>query len=435
MPTVKVDLAEMLAAREARAAAQQELLGRYGKPLVCLTMNIPGEVKNAPLIQYAFSHAVARIRASLADAPLCFRQALAPTGCEAFFVYDLPAAQIKQRMVAIEEAGEIGRLFDIDVLDAAGGKLSRPLPRACVICGGPAAVCARSRAHGLPALVERVAGILVDFASRDLAERAVGALVDEARFTPKPGLVDRRNNGAHPDMDLALLERSAAALQPWFERFVRLGLADAAVADYRRLGLGAERDMLRATRGVNTHKGAVYALGLLLSAYGLLLGGHREAPALDIAAALARALAASGAVPQYTHGAAVRRRYQAGGAQAQAAAGFPQARRCCAVLRSQGRLPALLTLLAETEDSNVLWRGGRQAQRFLQAEAASILRAPAEEQERRTICLDDICIAKNISPGGCADLFALALFLENTESILPFSLPRQQAEIDARPAE
>ena len=95
----------------------------------------------------------------------------------------------------------MGRLYDLDVLSPEGEKLSRPQSRRCLICGGPVTVCSRSRAHGLPAIRARTRDILADFAAGHLSALARQALEDEVDLTPKPGLVDRRNTGAHDDMD------------------------------------------------------------------------------------------------------------------------------------------------------------------------------------------------------------------------------------------
>ena len=158
-----VTLAEVLAARDRRAAIQRELLGQYGKPLLCLTMNIPGEEKVFPAVERAFDAGCAAIRETVGGALVCERILRENTGCEAFFVCDLPAAELKRRAVAIEEAKPVGRLYDMDVLDERGEKLSRGEMRKCIVCGGPVSVCSRSRAHGLPALEAKVRELLADF--------------------------------------------------------------------------------------------------------------------------------------------------------------------------------------------------------------------------------------------------------------------------------
>ncbi len=103
----------------------------------------------------------------------------------------------------------------------------------------------------------------------DLPALAAEALWQELELTPKPGLVDRLNNGSHRDMDHALFVRSIMAITPWFARFAELGEVHAAKPADRQLrilrpmGMACEQAMYAATGGVNTHKGGIFALGLL----------------------------------------------------------------------------------------------------------------------------------------------------------------------------
>ena len=126
-----------------------ELLRRYRMPLLCVTMNIAGPVKQSGLIRFAFQEAVQplRERLSIVHEVLWDRR----TGPEAFLVCGLTAAELKKIAVDLENAQPVGRLYDLDVLDTGGNKLSRPEPRTCLVCGGLAGPCARSRAHGIQA--------------------------------------------------------------------------------------------------------------------------------------------------------------------------------------------------------------------------------------------------------------------------------------------
>lgn len=410
MPTVNVTLEDILRARDGRANAQRRLLHSHRLPLVSFTMNIAGPVKSAPLIELAFDAGLEALHAALGQ-PEAAEVIRPTTGCEALLVYDRPAAELKDACLALETAAPIGRLYDLDVLDEDGGKLSRPVPRTCLICGGPVTVCSRSRAHGLDAIVGRTNEILADFAAGYLAGLAAKALTEEVRLTPKPGLVDERNNGAHSDMDLPLFLRSIDALTPWFRRMAALGMAGADADALQAAGLEAEAAMFRATGGVNTHKGALFSFAVLLSSLGrcLTVGGD----VFDRSAALTAALLP----PQGTNGAAVALRHQVGGARAEALAGFPTGRQAAAVLRESDPLTALLWLMAHTEDSNLYHRGGATGAAFVKEQAAAILEAPPERRVMLTQALDDALIDRWLSPGGCADLLALALLLARWRDI------------------
>ena len=406
MPIVNVTLEDILHARDTRANAQRRLLHSHRLPLVSFTMNIAGPVKSAPLIELAFDAGLEALYDALGqpEAAEIIRPA---TGCEALLVYDRPAAELKAACLALEAAAPIGRLYDLDVLDVDGGKLSRPEPRTCLICGGPVTVCSRSRAHGLDAIVGRTNEILADFAAGYLAGLAAEALEQEVRLTPKPGLVDQRNNGAHNDMDLSLFLRSIDALTPYFRQITALSLSGADAAALQAAGLEAEAAMFRTTGGVNTHKGALFSFSVLLAALGRCLaeGGDVFAHAAALTAELTP--------PQNTNGSAVALRHQVGGARAEALAGFPTARKAAALLQTQDPLTVLLWLMAHTEDTNLYHRGGAEGAALVKVRSAAILAAPPEQHTALTLAMDDTLIGSWLSPGGSADLLALALFLNN----------------------
>ena len=153
MPIVNVTLEDILRARDTRANAQRRLLRAYRLPLVSFTMNIAGPVKSSPLIELAFDAGLEALYDALGQ-PAAAEVIRPATGCEALLVYDRPAAELKAACLTLETAAPIGRLYDLDVLDTDGSKLSRPEPRTCLICGGPVTVCCtgsgRSRSSLLP---------------------------------------------------------------------------------------------------------------------------------------------------------------------------------------------------------------------------------------------------------------------------------------------
>lgn len=413
MTTAYVTLEEMLQARDERQSLQQELLRTYQKPIISLTMNIAGPCKRTTLVEFAFDEGLRRLERQLPP-PLSCKIRCANTGCEAQLVYDAAPEALKEATVAIEESDELGRLFDMDVLTPDGAKLSRPAPRRCLICGGPVQVCARSRAHSLEELSAETLRILRSFAQNRLADLAVEALLSEARLTPKPGLVDRRNNGAHRDMDLPLMEVSARSLRPFFLETTRLGMERRdCMPQLQKAGVAAEKAMLAATHGVNTHKGAIFSLGMLCAASAGVLAGYGEV--FSLTEELAKA--ARPAKTSDTHGSQVRKAFGAGGARSEALSGFPHVRSALALLqKGTSPLNVLLTLMADLEDSNLLWRGGPEGLAFVQEHAKWILSQPETDHADLAMAMDNLCIQRNLSPGGSADLLAAALFLQSMDS-------------------
>ncbi|MBF8741406.1 triphosphoribosyl-dephospho-CoA synthase [Pseudomonas guariconensis] len=267
-----------------------------------------------------------------------------------------------------------------------------------------------------------------------LADMAVEALIDEADLSPKPGLVDRRGNGAHGDMSLALMHASALALWPCFRLMAEAGQAHATIgqplrASLGRIGREGEATMLATTGGINTHRGAIWALGLLVAARAL----HPEAlDARTLALRAGRiALLDDPVMPAAdSHGKQVSRRYAVGGAREQAQLGFPavidaglpQLRRSryAGACEPTARLDALLAIMATLSDTCVLWRSGPQGLARVQQGAAAVLAeggAASLAGRRRLRELDAELLHLNASPGGAADLLAACLFLDKNESL------------------
>jgi triphosphoribosyl-dephospho-CoA synthase len=258
-----------------------------------------------------------------------------------------------------------------------------------------------------------------------IAELAVAAIRAEADLTPKPGLVDQRGSGAHTDMDLAMLHESADSLHIAFAECGAAATQSVPGPELRarlgEIGRAGERAMLEATRGVNTHRGALWALGLLSA--GAALGGG-PAGAVDIAAQLA-AIPDRHTTATESHGARARRRYGVPGAAGEAQAGFPHVRlhglpalraaRRWGADEASARLEVLLALMATLDDTCVLHRGGPAGLRALQSGARAVQEAGGfrtPEGRRRFTALDNLCLTRRLSPGGSGDLLSATVFLD-----------------------
>ena len=417
----------MLDARERRAQAQKELLlhADGNACLVSLSLNIAGGVKRTPKTRLLFDRAM-KVFESFGFREISRRVTDEITGTEALILLNADPSAVKRSLERLEDSFPAGRLLDFDVLNGSGEKLSRAVPRRCLVCGGPAAVCARSRAHGLDAVLHVTETLLNGFAADTLAYTAHFALIRELHTTPKPGLVDEANNGAHPDMDIPLFEKSAASLVPYFRQAVRAGIEDAGMETLKAHGLDAEQTMFSATGGVNTHKGIIYSMGLLL--YGMGRALETGCEAREAAAELARTDAAArlkdAARLTGTNGGAVYTKTGAKGAIGEAAEGFPHAAACAERLRSYESIgasaPGALALcdtMAVLSDTNVLHRGGHKGLAFVQAEAGRISSMPVSGRVGALRELDRKLIRQNLSPGGSADILALAYLLTAWEEL------------------
>ncbi|WP_017902935.1 triphosphoribosyl-dephospho-CoA synthase [Pseudomonas asplenii] len=325
--------------------------------------------------------------------------------------------------------------------------------------------------------------------SERLADFAVEALIDEADLSPKPALVDRRGSGAHSDLHLGLMHASALSLWPMFKEMAdaaissreqtlwRAGLPasgceatlkpeitecqvdlDARVYDgcaaergqarspqqarsphsvtaidlplreaLGRIGREGEQAMLKTTGGVNTHRGAIWALGLLVAAAALEPATHC-AESLTLRAARLALLEDRHAPQGNSHGQQVARRYGARGAREEAQLGFPvvtrlglpQLRRSRQAGHGEqnARLDALLAIMTCLADTCVLYRAGLPGLQAMQQGARAVLEAGGSASlagRRRLHELDQQLLAMNASPGGAADLLAACLLIDRLE--------------------
>jgi triphosphoribosyl-dephospho-CoA synthase len=278
------------------------------------------------------------------------------------------------------------------------------------------------RAPLLPAAV--VTPLLVRSLCAQTARLAVRCLYAELTLYPKPGLVSLVDNGSHTDMNAATFVRSMFALRHYFGRICRAGADDAAFAQLERLGMDAEARMLEATLGVNTHRGAIFSLGLLCAAAGRT---HAQGIALTPAALRAvlllrwgEELASHGAIThEESNGLRAGRLHGASGAREEAALGFPSVfdvglpalRRTLAAGRSMlhARIDALFSLMAHMSDTNVYHRGGRGGAQTVREHARRFIDAGGSAAPDWQGCALDshrVFVAQRLSPGGAADLLA-----------------------------
>ena len=269
-----------------------------------------------------------------------------------------------------------------------------------------------------------------------IAEQAYRALLHELAAWPKPGLVSYVDAGSHHDMDAAMLCRSAEALRPFFAELALAGSRGTGMSRLREIGMRAEATMLSATGGVNTHRGAIFGLGLLSAAAGTIARSPNNGEVLApgglggiVAQRWGREIR-RGPVPLHSHGSAALRQYGAGGARAEAAAGFPSiyeiglpALRLGRALapddRTAAPVQACFALIAAVRDTNLLHRGGSEGARYAADAATAFLSAGgvgASDWRARAALVHAGFVARRLSPGGCADLLAMTLFVESLET-------------------
>jgi len=261
----------------------------------------------------------------------------------------------------------------------------------------------------------------------ELAAKAVKALIDEATLTPKPGLVDADNSGSHADMSLDLMLKSAQALEGTFREIAFVSYLHPVNQDLREqiaaIGRQGELEMLAATKGVNTHKGAIWALGLLVSAKATNPEEKNPRKILETAGRIASYKDRFQPVSQ-THGQAVKKKYSVMGALEEAQFGFPHIRNASlpALMKArtdgkseqEAHIEALIALMATVDDTCILHRGEWEDLEKIKSMAGAFLQSHgfATTKGREIFQrLSEYCKSKRLSPGGSADLLAATLFL------------------------
>ncbi|MFZ7102466.1 MAG: triphosphoribosyl-dephospho-CoA synthase CitG [Peptococcaceae bacterium] len=278
-----------------------------------------------------------------------------------------------------------------------------------------------------------------------LADCAFKAMIYEAGATPKPGLVDVSSNGAHHDMDYPMFVNSAIAIRPYMKKLCRKALEylDASRADLmsavKEVGLEAEKAMYLHTENVNTHKGSIFSLGILCVSAARVYYKNKSLeiePVLHGVKWLTEGIvqrelhSLKSLSPQelarkkLTAGERLYLQYGAEGIRGEAEGGFrtvveyalPVFEKYVSegALFNDALVEALLFLMKNAQDTNVLARGGKKGQEIVrqQAEQAILSGGMHTEQGRKKISeMDQLFVEKNLSPGGCADLLAVTVML------------------------
>ncbi len=265
---------------------------------------------------------------------------------------------------------------------------------------------------GFKEAMEYIPKSTVPYLVADLAERALRLELDT---TPKPGLVDRQDNGAHKDMDYALMSKSISALRPYLTRLAVESAKDIDPAKIKEIGIEAEKAMLKATGGVNTHKGALFCIGLSVAAASCLACSTGAVEAYSFKELVSR-VASEIPSARGTHGAEAKRSFKAVGALENARAAYPELFTDWLpyYLSLEGDPfrchKTLLHIMTTLDDTNILHRRGAEGLAHAEAEAARLLE---DFSESGLSSLNKDFIRENISPGGSADMLSLTIFINS----------------------
>jgi len=264
-----------------------------------------------------------------------------------------------------------------------------------------------------------------------LSTSAVLSLYKEVSLYPKPGLVSPVDSGSHKDMNYQMFLASINSLREYFGKIAQAGVAGAKFAVLQGLGIEAESRMMGVTKGVNTHRGAIFNLGLLCAAAGKLTHDGARITPEALGAVIAECWAADilatsevKAYAEYSHGQQVESKYGVHGARHEAVAGFPVAKDygLPAYLKALDRtgcreaaaVQAMFAMMANLNDTNILWRAGEVGLSYVKATAKEFLDSGGvyvDGWKTRVIRIHNEFVERNLSPGGVADLLGVTIFM------------------------
>lgn len=347
-----------------------------------------------------------------------------------------PALGAEVRFVGTEPTDELTRRYNELMMESLGKDHVVQIPR--LENGGVAVSASRVRramdSNSLKEAAQLVPPTTLPYIIAHLATRALHAELDT---TPKPGLVDKDNSGAHRDMDHALMSRSIRAIHPYFVRLALLGFADDMPShdDIVKTGIEAERAMFESTNGVNTYKGALFSMGLaVVAAAGKAWQGYSITPQA-LSAAISK-LAFAFPDTKGTHGSKAKQTAASEtatfkGALDNAREGYPMLFNdwlpFYANLSKNGEPHALhltlLRIMCDLDDTNIVYRTSLAMMKQVKEESRSVLSRWSEAthgtpQADAGTNLDTILgdmnrsfVQRNISPGGSADMLSLVVFI------------------------
>ncbi len=387
----------------AREKERRRLTETFHLPVIAFRLATRGERNRSGILDLAFRRGLDQLN-ERTGVPVFWEKKEEKTGCEALLVCDSPAEELEAQCRALRESRPAAGLYAIEVYTESG-TLQAAL--------GPE--------EELLADEDTVRGLLRADTAAFLADTAVMALVVSARMTPKPGLVDQNNNGIYTDRDLPMLEQSAAALRPFFIRAAETGMSETvSAAELKQIGEEAVRAMGDATGGIDTHGGALTLFLPAIAGMGAsIMGGGL---ASQLASSLAKETGwAGGAVTEKRRQQEekVYGKFGVRGLREQAEKGFPAARQAEASLLRNGTdlITPLLEILAGTGDTELLYRGGLEAQMFVRKEAKRILESPEAMRPQMLLKLDQALIGYGLAPAESADHLALALWIRQMDGV------------------
>lgn len=452
---MNIDLIEeFLFDREKRVKHQEKLFKSYkDKTLVTIRINYPGIEKSNYVTDDIVNIIYNEILTYYKQYIIYNDRYKNKEGLVCHFIFDADFVSVKKLMIDIEEKHILGRCVDIDVYTMKDDKvigISRShlykKPRKCFICDEDAKICSRSQAHSIEEIKKYFEKVYLkhneyqkkrEILAYDVSQIAVKAMISEVSTFPSFGLVSPISQGSHDDMNYYTFLNSSFAIAPFLKEMYNIGYSyhepKYIFDSIRNIGKLCEEKMFEATNNINTHKGMIFLMGITITAVAKIsYNNGRFEEIQDIIKLMVDNILDDfndiDNKKELTHGEKLYIKYGFTGVRGQVKDGLSILfnniiDKYCNSELSENDLytQILIELLAIVEDSTIVYRHDIKTLNKVQKDAKELLEIGGvytNDGKLRVLELEKEYIKKNISPGGCADLLAVTIFLINIRHII-----------------
>jgi len=422
----------ILQAREDRAEHTKRLMKEYpDKSTVILKTNVVGENKNPLDMRFVCAFFNDLIQRNFRHKIILMGKIASDDGNYCYYVIDEVGTIVKERTINIEEINALGRLIDIDVY------YKKPINRqdlscamrTCLICDNYAHLCVRDQRHTREEIDEKVKEIICEFLVEYLTNVTIKAIYSELELFPKCGLVSHRDSGCHTDMNYETFVHSAFAIRHDIEAYIKEACnGEINPLQLIKIGQHAEKHMLHATDGVNTHKGLIFLLGVFLPAVTkAIIENKNEAYVQEIMSCITQNI-----VGDYyqsltketakTNGDWIYLNHHIKGVRGEALQGLQLIFDIPTMVYHDDDIvhhDYLIQLMSALDDTTIIHRTSIERLREIQQEMTDFLHTGGyKSQKERFLEISNRYKAEGISPGGSADMLVIKIIYEDVRHLL-----------------
>jgi len=423
---------KILEAREQRSQHIQSLMSEYEyKTIAILKLNAVGENKNPLNMRFMCYYFNNLMKIEFHEKIIKSQMVQSDDGNYIYYIINEDGNMVKERTMVIEDEHYLGRLIDIDVYNKKSitrGDLSCEM-RKCLMCDDYAHICARSKKHSEQELHSVIFSLIEKHLTDIVLSEVMTQIYDELEMYPKFGLVSKIDNGCHEDMDYNLFVKSSFAIKPYLREFILYGIRGTDNPDeLNRIGRQAEEAMFKMTKGINTQKGLIFALGLFLpSLVKTIINNRDEEYLIEEIKRLSKSIIKDhfetlDSKDELSNGDKVFLTHGVKGIRGEALNGF----QIIFDLKSHDDLieqirpyEYMIEIMSVLDDTTIIHRKGLEELRKIQREMKEIIDlGGCDKNLRKVASISDQYKLDAISPGGSSDMLVTRLIYDNLKYLI-----------------